>query len=259
MRYGNMTLTVEAVTPAISSRWLAANTSNRRLRKAIVEQYAADMRSGAWERKPIAICFDELGLLGNGQHTLNAIVMSGVTQELLIARNVPKSAIAVMDVGLKRTLNDIAHFIGADVNTMAAGIARIVEFGVKDGSAKSFSVLLDAYQKHRDAVDFVLSVMPMKQLGFSTTLGAVLARATYTQDKARLARFVEVLKTGTSDGPHEAGAIRVRDFSRSLRGAHSAALRVELYQKAQSGLAHFLKGTPVTKLYGSEDELFMVP
>lgn len=51
MKYGQMTLSVEVVTPAVARRWLDSNTNNRRLRKTVVEQYAADMTSGAWERK----------------------------------------------------------------------------------------------------------------------------------------------------------------------------------------------------------------
>lgn len=52
LKYGQMTLTAEMVTPAIAKKWLEQNAGNRRLREPTVEQYARDMMADNWERKP---------------------------------------------------------------------------------------------------------------------------------------------------------------------------------------------------------------
>lgn len=256
--YCSMTLTVEHVTPAIAEKWLSLNSANRRIRDRIVAQYARDMRLGQWLDKPVAICFDEHNRLGNGQHTLSAIVKSGEPQDLLVARDVPRKAIAFMDMGLRRSIEDVGQFVGVEFKSRKAAIARIVAFGPADTQSRSFTELFDAYQAHADAIDFAEAVSP-RQAGFSAAAVAVLASAAYTQNRDRIARFAEVVRTGVGDGEYESAAIRFRDFARSLRGASSVDLRLETFRKCQSALYHFLHGKPMSKLYGTVETLFPVP
>jgi hypothetical protein len=255
LQYGQMTLTVEIVTPALAKKWLEQNTGNRRLREPTVAQYARDMETLHWERKPVAICFLETGALGNGQHTLNAIVRSGRQQELLVARNVPRETIAAMDRGLTRTINDVANFLGAELESRKAGVARLIRYGPRDQGSKSFNELLDAYQDHADVVDFVCSGT-RKTAGMSSAVLAVCAKAAYSQDRDKIQRFMEVLRTGIVRGEHESAAIRLRDFTRSLRGASSPSVREETYNKTMSALSNFLQGNPMSKLYGTHLDLF---
>lgn len=255
LKYGQMTLTVEMVTPAIANKWLEQNTVNRRLRAPTVDQYSRDMNAGNWERKPMAVCFDDEGKLGNGQHTLHAIANSGKAQELLVARNVPRKSIAMMDRGLVRTLNDVAKFLGADLESRRASVARMLKWGARDKTAKSFDELLDAYQEHEEVIDLVCDAAP-KTAGMNAAMLAVCAKAAYTRDRAKIHRFLQVLRTGMVDGEHESAAIRLRDFGRSLRGANSESLREETYNKTMSALSNFLDGKPMTKLYGTPTDLF---
>ncbi len=259
IKYGSMTLTVELVTPAVAARWLGqSNTDNRRLRKKISAQYAEDMRRGDWHRKPVAICFGEDGLLGNGQHTLSAIVESGCAHELLIARNVPASAIAVMDVGLKRTISDIGHFLGNQFGSRESAIAKIVAIGPGNSEPKSFAFLFEAYQRHQHAIDTLCAASP-KAVGFSAAVMAVMVRAWYSQDEARILEFVEVMKSGIVQGPEDTAAIRLRDHCRSLKSAGGWSVSIDTYRRAQSALDAFLRRKPMSKLYGTERELFPLP
>lgn len=257
LKYGQMTLTVEMVTPAIANRWLEQNSGNRRLRERAVDQYARDMSSDNWERKPVAVCFDDTGKLGNGQHTLSAIVKSGKPQELLVARSVPRKAIAMMDRGLVRTLNDVANFLGTDVESRKAGVARMLKWGPRDRGTRSFDELLEAYQEHAEVIDFVCASAP-KIVGMNAPMLAVCAKASYTQDRAKINRFLQVMRTGIVEGDHESAAIRLRDFGRSLRGASNHAVREETYNKTMSALSHFLEGKPMSKLYGTATDLFPI-
>lgn len=259
LKYGAMTLTVELVTPAIAKRWLEqTNKRNRSIRTRVVIQYADDMANDAWHRKPVAVCFDTEGLLGNGQHTLSAIVKSNVPQELLVARNVPREAISAMDVGVKRTIADIAHFVGSDFGSREAAIAKAIVFGVAKPAPKSFATLFDAYTAHQQPIDWLCAVSP-KASGFSAPVLAVIARAWYSRDRARLAEFIEVLRTGIVNSPDDSSAIRLRDYCRSLKSAGGSTAAVECYQRAESALDHFLRRRPMSKLYGTERELFPLP
>lgn len=257
LKHREMTMAVELVSPAIASKWLQQNRNNRRVRDKVVDQYANDMLQGYWFFKPVAICFDEMGNLGNGQHTLNAIIRSGQAQDLLVARNVAREAIAAMDRGVTRTLNDVANFIGADFDGRRASIARVIRWGPKTSTGQSFNELMDAYLEHAEHIDFVCNNAP-RTAGLNATALAVCAKALYTNDKNRIRRFIELLHTGMSAGDYESAAIRLRDYARSQRGSSTTVLRAEMYNKTMSALAHFLEGKPMSRLYGTDDDLFPV-
>lgn len=259
MKYGQMQLSVEYMTPAIAERWLKqSNTNNRRLRKAVVSQYARDMKEGRWHAKPLAVCWDVDEKLGNGQHTLSAIAESGVAQWLLVARNVPIEAIAAMDMGLRRTIADIAHFVGKEMESRKAAVARVLAYGPEDHLSRSFDELFAVYEQHAEKIDHICEIAP-KRAGFSASSIAVFVRAAYTNDMSRIDRFIEVVRSGIVSGPEETAAIKIRDFCLSLRTASSYSVRREVYQKTESALSSFLAGKPMTKVYGSSVELFPLP
>lgn len=254
--YEGMILTVELVTPEMAADWLLRNVSNRSTRSRVIKLYERAQRSGAWYPKPVAVCFLADGTLGNGQHTLSAIVASGIPQKLLICRNTPPESIAVMDVGLRRTINDVAHFLGSDMSGRKAAIVRILEWGPRDKEQRSFDELWEAYIRHSEVLDWLESLSVPKVAGLSAIVLAVCARAAYTEDRERIARFIEVLKTGVAEGAAEASAIKVRDLARKVPVGPEG--RMEFYAKAQSGLKMFLDGVSATKIYGFTKEIFPI-
>lgn len=259
LQYGQMMLTVELVTPELAENWQKLlNVKNRRFRPGVAASYADDMRRGAWIRKPVPICFDEHGLIGNGQHTLAAIIQSGITQELLIARHVPAEAIAVMDVGLKRSFADVAHFVGNEVGSREAAIARTVAVGPASTEPRSFAFLFAEYLRHQHAIDTLCAIAP-KRAGFSASVMATLVRAWHGHDHARILEFVDVMKRGVVRGPEDTAAIRLRDYCRNLKSGGGRGPTIETYKRAQSALYAFLKRKQMAKLYGSDRELFPLP
>jgi arylamine N-acetyltransferase len=264
LAFNGISITVEMVTPVVAKRWLTHNDGNRRLRSYMVEQYAHDMTQGDWLFKPVAICFDEKNKLANGQHTLSAILKSGIGQTLLIARHMPRKNIAVMDRGLTRSINDIAQFLGEDFDSKRSALARVVKFGLKcwaneSTNPASFDTLFSAYMEHKEPIDFVLGYARQKSVGFNAPTLAVCARAYYTESSEKIGRFLEVLRSGVVANDGESAAIRLRDFQRTLKGGASTKARIETYQKTQSALRHFLDAKPISKIYGVAEELFEVP
>jgi hypothetical protein len=257
IEFGGMRMEVQEVSPADAKRYLSTNTGNRRLRGPVVKQYARDMLAGTWLFKPLAVCFDEDGVLGNGQHTLSAIIESGTTQPLLVAWGVPKAAIAKMDRGIQRTVSDVAKFMGSSFESRQASVARVIAYGPTDSMPRSFDELFAAYMEHEAAIEFVCKASP-RTSGFSACVLAVCARALYTQDERKISRFLEVLRTGVVEGDHESAAVKLRDFCRSQRGA-SSSLRGETYRKTQTSLQSFISGRPMTKVYGTPVDLFPLP
>ena len=89
----NMSTRFVAVTPALAKMMLEKNTRNRRLSNAWVRKLADDMSNGRWHKiGNDAITFDTDGNLTNGQHRLQAIIMSGTTQVFNVVQGVEMSA-----------------------------------------------------------------------------------------------------------------------------------------------------------------------
>lgn len=98
----------KVVTPALAEEMLEKNFSNRKINQRRVACYANDMKSGHWEKivDGLALQFDKEWNLLNGQHRLQAIVQSGIAQEMFIfQKDVSASALALpFDTGMTRSL-----------------------------------------------------------------------------------------------------------------------------------------------------------
>lgn len=112
----------ELVTPELAGDWLAINPHNRKLRDQRVRRYAADMAAGMWKKNAETIKFGVDGNLLDGQHRLAAIVTSGVSVEMLIARNVPSESFDTIDTGIPRIVSDILYIRG-EINSKLLGAA----------------------------------------------------------------------------------------------------------------------------------------
>jgi hypothetical protein len=265
LQYGPMEIFPCMVNAEMASVILEANINNRKLVWSTVNKYATDMAKEKWRLTPIAsICFDQENRLGNGQHTLNAIVKSGNPQLLLVALNVPRESIAMMDVGRNRTIQDISHFIGSDFDSPCAAIAKIMRFGkplAGGRGAMSFETLYGIYEYYREAIDFsILLTKGVKVSGVNAITRSAVAMAWYTQDHDRLAEFMQCLKTGVVNGKADIAAAKLRDLfmKGNLNGGGSVG-RLEIFAKTKSALEHFLAYRPVSKLYGTDKDIFIYP
>jgi hypothetical protein len=155
------------VTPALAADWLKNNICNRKLRKAVVANYARQMKRGEW--LPIAqdISFDTRHRLINGQHRLTAVIESGVTIRVLVTTGVPEriansevKPMDLMDTGLPRSLADqlqIQHNIQAGA-ALAAIVRAIIAWILPKRTYKlSVGEVLLVYRLFQDPIDFVLA------------------------------------------------------------------------------------------------------
>lgn len=256
---GSMFIKPVLVTPAIAEEFLEKNNVNRQLRLRFVRQYASDMANDRWEFKPVAICFDKEGNLGNGQHTLSAIVMSGKPQMLLIAIDCTKEQIAAMDVGIKRTMTDLSNFLGTDMGRKESAIAKILEFGVEDSQPHSYVELYEAYVRNEEAINFACSNTKSRVTGLNSAVLAVIAAAWYTENREDLLSFIRIMETGIASEPRDATVIRFRDICRTTNYGGGKVSRLNAWQKAQAALSMYLKGQSASRLYGIAKPVFKLP
>jgi len=109
-----MDFDIVRVTPAVAAQWLAKPWVRQRTPSpAVVRKYARAMSEGRWEEPSLdPIGFTPTGVLGNGQHRLQAVIDAGWSGDMLIAYNVPEENFLVVDTGRKRTAGPVVRYSG---------------------------------------------------------------------------------------------------------------------------------------------------
>lgn len=260
--YNGMEITIEVITPAIAAKYLGVNSKrNRKVNSSWVGQYSNAMVEGKWADKPFAsICFDEQGELGNGQHTLHAIIKSGKTQELLVARKVPTVVLSILDAGRGKTVLDVARTLGQDLGGRSLNVSSVIAYGAGK-QRRGHMERIEMYERYKSVVDTVIGLSGKTQMvGLTACVLGVCARALYSYDRERIARFISILKDGgwNTEKKEEKLVVGLRDLARS-NSSESVTNRVMLYQKTEYALLHFLWEVPKDKLLSISEEVFPLP
>lgn len=117
---------VETITPAKAKEYLKKNTNNyRKLSRALVNNYAEDIKNDRWQLNGETIIFGKNGILKNGQHRLMAIVLANKPIEVLVVRGVEDN-VDIMDVGTRRKDADILNAEGFECDATLIAAANII-------------------------------------------------------------------------------------------------------------------------------------
>jgi len=255
-----MELTVENITPDKATRWLNANRSNRKMREGVAEKYADDMKHGRWTNCPEPISFYTDGDLADGQHRLWAIIDSGKTVRMPVARGLSREDGLNLNTGLTRSLVDNARISGADKDLSNAllGAARSIASGAAAAGSVSGAARLQMVEDHREAASWAVSnVKKTKLLCNAVVLGAVGRAFYYEADKDKLKRFCDVFGTGFSDGDQESAAIAIRNYMLAKgSSASSAAMWRDTFLKLQNAIRYFMQGKKLTIIKGVAEEAY---
>ncbi len=245
-----------AVTPEMAARWLEGNVVNRNLRIAKVNQYARDMHAGRWTLNNDAICISPDGQLLNGQHRLKAVVNSGCTIVLLIARNIPAEAMANMDSGAARTAGDVLSLKHERNGPLLAAVAKQALL-VLDGriyqdnkqQAVSHGELAEFVEKNpllRDSTD--LAMRAYKQIDcIPTALGTGHFLIADAAGKDIADEYLRRLATRTREQQGSA-ILAVDSRLREIRRNRNRFPTRNFIYLLVKGYNYWMKGTPVAKI-----------
>jgi hypothetical protein len=251
-----MDISIETITPKQAEKYLQFNTSNRNLRNSLVSQYARDMENGVWKLTHQGVAFNCDGTLLDGQHRLSAIVESGVTVQMLVARGVDSKHQLVMDDHAKRSAGDALTLArGERVTAMEVAIVRAaIELQERAFSAhRTKAELNELIDQFRGALDFTGEFLVTKHRGVTAApvWGAVALSWYYVEDLDRLRSFCRILigiDMITEEGDRAAQMLR----EWLLRtGVKHASQRSEAFRKTQRAIVAFMKYQKIDKLYGT--------
>lgn len=262
-------VTLSRVTPEMAHEWLDAAGPNRRLNEAQVDRFVTDMLAGNWMSAETTetIKFDASGVLVDGQHRLAAVAASGKAQQFWVARNVPTSAIEMVDTGRSRSFADVLTMGGGDGSSsrrLAATLKWIYHLehdsALTSGRAVSHAELRRTLEAHPGAVHAVTRAYESRDVTPQSVLAAVYALAR-EQRPRRADEWLEAVQEGADIGRSHPAFVLRRKFRRAesgagthqMRGPYAAALMIKSWNA-------FVAGEEVTTLEwrgrGSKDEAF---
>jgi len=102
------------VTPSLAAALLERNSNNRPLLGDRIDVYARDMASGDWRANNQGIALGADGRLYDGQHRLCAVIRSGCTVRMLVARGLSPDSRSTIDQGRMRSLGDLLRLLDGE-------------------------------------------------------------------------------------------------------------------------------------------------
>jgi hypothetical protein len=261
---GGLSVTLERINPDVAQAYLLRNhKDNRNCGSYRVDKIAGDLTTNRFQTTHEGIAFDLEDNLVDGQGRLNAIIKANVAAVLFVFRGLTPASMAVINTGQSRTTKDAMQIMGDnDVTKNHISTLRAMQSGVKGKFVKSStSSEIDLYNRHKEAITFVCDMHhPAKYKTFyNASVRGVLARAWYTQDKAKLREFATKLVTGELNYKEDAPIQKLREYLLKYGGVGGAVAFADNYQKAQVALWKFLTGERMVRLTGREDEIFALP
>lgn len=253
--------TVETISPEQAQVYINANKSNRKLREGAVEAMATDMREGRWTHCTAPIVFYVDGDLADGQHRLWAIIESGCPQIFTVIRSLPRDSGLNIDTGTARTLADNAKISGLDdgLSNQLIAVTRSIHFGDRQQGQFTNAQRLEWIDAHREAAEWVLRHAPSGRGIRSQPVLAAMARAWYhEEDKDRLHRFAEVLRTGHAYSEDESAAVSLRNYLLN-QGSLPSSLWRDTFLKVQNAVSYFMRHKKLMVIKRVADECYPLP
>ena len=233
------------VTPAMAADWLEHNMpNNRKVKKSVVKRYAEDMARGAWEKSYEPIVINKDGLLENGQHRLNAVILANVPVLMYVITNAD-SAPGTYDRGAARTIRD-SLYVRNNIDRRYAQNLHIAvvnsiysDFGIQKASDTIIEKFLENYGQLIDTIACAANQKKgSKDLCRKASIVKTLFYAVYSgyTDIDTIYNFCLVVNSGFSSSEKESAAIVMRNQLLSLSTGVFGKTHVQSWWKQESSL-----------------------
>jgi hypothetical protein len=256
---------VKQVSPEMAAKWLEGNTHNRPLNEAAIDRLVRDMQAGRWRLTHQGIAFDANDVLIDGQHRLWAVVIANVTVPMRVFFNELAANMAAVDTGHIRSNLDVMDLAGeaGKITSLHLAALRAMSAGTHCTPQRmTVGEETDLMIKHREAIEFAVEHMGASRFrGVATaTTRAIVARAYYSVDHARLLRFCDILKSGaTVDEDEKPVGLLWQLLVSNVHAGKTPPAKRARYGKTERALLAFLRRESLTLLRANDSELFPLP
>jgi hypothetical protein len=247
------------VTPSFARKMLAPeiNSCNRKIIPSAVAFYADAMEHGEWAITGEAIQFagqieNQPTLLG-GQHRLEAVAQTGITQRMLVVDGLDPTVYAVLDTGKPHGFRDVLSAMGQVDAAKVAAAARLAYLAEHDllnnasGSTPKISNLRlqEWITYHVDFTSYANEAGTIRHAVPMNASAALVALWTLSQiDKNAAGEFFDGIKTGANLGTGDA-RLTLRNWFIRNGSSERAAVHLAMTYKAWNG---FRQGRDVKTL-----------
>jgi len=261
---------VKTVTPSMAEKWLRENnTHNRPLFEKTIENYAREMKAGAWTITNQGIGFADDGVLLDGQQRLSAIVKAGVPIKMLVVTGLPRAYKSngngelitqdAIDVNKPRSAADILRLShGTENANNKMAIANMIVNAIKGVRKISPRVGFKIIDLYEDEIEFTLSNRgAWKGLSFTPAITGIILAAKVDLDKAM--SFKEGYFKGENLSVGNPALTfrnymlsRVSKTARAEGGSGGGGIRMTVLNYSLTALKHHFAGTPLKGLKATD-------
>lgn len=251
---------VELITPERAGALLASQINPRKPDMKRVMRYATERTQGNWVLHHQGIGINCEGRMIDGQHRMLMVAHTGLSTVFYVVYNVPESGTLHVDEQLPRSIKVAIKAAGrGDYSNSAIAVARIIEtLPLHAMTTYARDEMISLLQRHSEAIQFAEE--NARKTGVQTaSTRCLVARAFPHADPVRLKEWCEILGNGmpvSANAQDDSAAIRFRNLLLELRGSGGHAREIERYRKGQTALMSFLQRQPMTRIYGTENDLF---
>lgn len=151
-----MELATMTITPQLARLWLEMNIGNRNVNAKKVEEYAQEMRKGAWQQNGETIKIGDQRLI-DGQHRLMACVAANVSFVSAVA-HISNDVFTTVDIGIGRTPGQMAQIAGIpNSNAVMASIKKSLLYKASIGQLTVNESYLDEYLTKKKLIELYQS------------------------------------------------------------------------------------------------------
>jgi hypothetical protein len=266
------TVSIEKITPTMAENLLASQVENqRKLGERQVCNLAKEMAEGRFKLSCDAIVLIR-GILGNGQHRLEAVRRTRKAQDFLVLRTDDDAMFDIIDCGKPRSIGDVLHGQGLVYTVQTSAIMRTVLYydcnaitashiqtqRTDLGNVVTRTNILSAVRENIDSlveiVNFIKPMYEKTKIISITYTGSLLFKAN-KHGNGELARlFIHDLYTGSTGDDCPARVLREKLIKNitskaKLSKFYIFALLIKAYNS-------YLAGQKVTVFKMAEGESF---
>ena len=263
---GSIVTITGMLTPQYAARMLEWNTHNRAIRPGRTEKLVKDMAAGRFLLTHQGIAVAKDGRMIDGQHRLAACVRANVSIPITVTYNLPMDTQIAIDDHKPRTYDDAANLLGRfdfHISQTDIAVVRFLTGDITRSGGVSKSHICDGIELYKDAILWARGQFTTKQRCIGTApILAAICKAYYSVDHTTLSRFIEILKTGITDGIHEGAAIALRNFllaNSGQMGVSGSNWQMAIHRKAMRAILAFVENKNIAKLVEVTGEPFSYP
>lgn len=198
-----MQVSKETITPKKAMEWLKRNIHNRPLRQSHAERIAKAIELGDYKQNGDTLKFNKNGDLIDGQHRLNAVIISGRSIESYVVRDLDHDAFKYLGDVVPRGTADVFAGMG-EPNYKHLSTATKLAYVIRQGAPNDSAVtairsaeavdILNQYPKIRESVSLAqhLDIRFIMSLGQSAALHLLMAE----KDEDAANKFWKDVATG---------------------------------------------------------------